>query len=30
MLAGVFDIVAPDPEVREHFLSRARALVREL
>ncbi|QSZ50199.1 phosphotransferase [Arthrobacter sp. D5-1] len=30
MLAGVFDTVAPDPEVREHFLSRARALVREL
>ena len=30
MLAGVFDSVAPDPEVREHFLSRARALVREL
>ncbi|MGF6834148.1 hypothetical protein QF015_002330 [Paenarthrobacter sp. TE4293] len=30
MLAGVFDTVAPDPEVREHFLSRARALVDEL
>ncbi|NQD86667.1 phosphotransferase [Paenarthrobacter sp. CM16] len=30
MLAGVFDSVAPDPELREHFLSRVRTLAGDL
>ncbi|MFK0039674.1 phosphotransferase [Paenarthrobacter sp. NPDC090517] len=30
MLAGVFDSISPNPELREHYLSRVRALVGEL